>query len=105
MTATADATRVLVVGGTSEIGLAIVRRLAQQGPVSPVLLGRDRQRLESALAQLRAAGSPDGATAIVDATEPATHERAVAGAFQAAGGFDVVVLAVGVLGAQAGLDA
>jgi decaprenylphospho-beta-D-erythro-pentofuranosid-2-ulose 2-reductase len=105
MTATASPTRVLVLGGTSEIGLAIVRRLAQQGPVSAMLLGRDQQRLETALGNLRAAGSVDGRTAILEATELDTHERAVADVFQAAGGFDVAVLAVGVLGAQAGLDA
>lgn len=105
MTATANATRVLLVGGTSEIGLAIVRRLAQQGPVSPILLGRDPQRLESALAQLSPAGTHDGATVAVDATELDTHQRVVADAFRAAGGVDVAVLAVGVLGAQAGLDA
>ena len=37
--------RVLLVGGTSEIGLAIVRRLSAGGPVRPYLLGRDRLRL------------------------------------------------------------
>ena len=37
--------RVLLIGGTSEIGLAIVRRLAQDTPVQPVLLGRDATRL------------------------------------------------------------
>ncbi len=37
--------RVLLVGGSSDIGLAIVRRLAADGPVAACLLGRDRQRL------------------------------------------------------------
>ncbi len=38
-------------------------------------------------------------------TDLDTHERVIGDTFRAAGGFDVVVLAVGVLGAQAGLDA
>ncbi len=44
--------RVLLIGGTSEIGLAIVRRLAQDTPVQPVLLGRDAARLAVSLASL-----------------------------------------------------
>src|SRR5437588_3328255 len=95
--------RVLLLGGTSEIGLAIVRRLAADGPVRPYLVGRDRARLELALKGL---GSSDGQVDELDATsEPARHREVIAGAFERAGGFDVVVLAVGVLGAQAGLDA
>ncbi len=98
--------RVLLIGGTSEIGLAIVRRLAQRGAVRPLLLGRDADGLERALASLEAAaGCSDGAVGSIDASAPETHERAIAGAFATAGGIDVVVLAAGVLGAQAGLDA
>ncbi len=99
-------TRVLLVGGSSEIGLAIVSRLAAQSTVTPVLLGRDRARLETALALLRSAGCVGGAIVVLDADDGArAHETAVSGAFRDAGGFDVVVVAVGVLGAQAGLDA
>jgi decaprenylphospho-beta-D-erythro-pentofuranosid-2-ulose 2-reductase len=102
---TAAATRVLLIGGTSEIGLAIVRRLAADGPVEPYLLGRDKQRLDDGLAQLTRAGCTDGDTGELDALEPNTHAAAIARAFAKAGGFDVVVLAVGVLGGQQGLDA
>jgi decaprenylphospho-beta-D-erythro-pentofuranosid-2-ulose 2-reductase len=97
--------RVLLLGGTSEIGLAIVRRLAADGPVTPVLVGRDRARLEAALGQLAGSGSTGGAVEELDAADVARHGEVIAGAFERAGGFDVVVLAVGVLGAQAGLDA
>jgi decaprenylphospho-beta-D-erythro-pentofuranosid-2-ulose 2-reductase len=99
------ASRVLLVGGTSEIGLAIVRRLGGRGLVMPVLLGRDRARLKDAMDSLVAAGCAAGTTAVVEASDLASHRAAVADAFGAAGGFDVVVIAVGVLGAQAGLDA
>ena len=98
--------RVLLLGGTSEIGLAIVRRLAADGPVVPHLAGRDAQRLAAALADLEADGCHAGGTVIpLDAREPATHEAAIAQAFDAAGGIDVVIVAVGVLGGQAGPDA
>lgn len=98
---------VLLVGGTSEIGLAIVRQLAASGPppVRPVLLGRDRETLTAALAGLRAAGCADGAIEIVDANRPEDHAEAVRRGFEDAGPVDLVIVAVGVLGAQAGLDA
>ena len=92
--------RVLLIGGTSEIGLAIVRRLAEEGPVRPFLLGRDRDALARVSAGLGGAQCD-----VVDADSLDTHEAVIADAFERAGGFDVVVLAVGVLGAQAGLDA
>ena len=99
-----DPKRVLLLGGTSEIGLAIVRRLAFEGPVRPFLLGRDRAGLDAALAQLERLGAP-GEVEALDATADLERHREVIGrAFERAGGFDVVVLAVGVLGGQAGLD-
>ena len=91
---------VLLIGGTSEIGLAIVRRLAGDGPVRPFLLGRNADALAAA-----AAGLGGAEYDVLDADDLTAHEQAIARAFERAGGFDVVVLAVGVLGAQAGLDA
>jgi decaprenylphospho-beta-D-erythro-pentofuranosid-2-ulose 2-reductase len=102
----AGATRTLLVGGSSEIGLAILRRLAADGPVSAVLLGRDRGRLESASASLQSGRIAPVTVEVVDADDIAAHERAVAGAFEHAGGdVGVAVVAIGLLGAQAGLDA
>ncbi len=98
-------TRVLLLGGSSEIGLAIVRRLAQDGPVRPYLLGRDEGRLQSAADQLRGESFTEVAFELVDAASPESHEAAIAEAFQRTGGFELAVLAVGVLGAQDGLDA
>ena len=93
--------RVLLIGGTSEIGLAIVRRLAEDGPVRPYLLGRDAERLTVALGTLGSEGDAD----VLDADALDTHASVIDRAFERAGGFDVVVLAVGLLGAQEGLDA
>jgi decaprenylphospho-beta-D-erythro-pentofuranosid-2-ulose 2-reductase len=97
--------RVLLVGGNSEIGQAIVRRLAVQGPVRPVLMGRDRERLLEALKALERDGCAPGHVEVADADDLESHETAVKQAFETTGGFDLVVLAIGRLGAQAGLDA
>lgn len=96
---------VLVIGGTSEIALGIVRRLAVDGPVRPYLLGRDRGRLEDAASELGGAGCASAGLDTIDADDVEAHGDAIGRAFDALGGIDVVVLAVGVLGAQQGLDA
>jgi decaprenylphospho-beta-D-erythro-pentofuranosid-2-ulose 2-reductase len=98
-------TRLLLVGGSSEIALAIARRLAADGPVRPFLLGRDQGRLDAALASLERAGCRDGMIGVLDADDIDSHQREIEKAFAEMAGFDVVVLAVGVLGAQDGLDA
>jgi decaprenylphospho-beta-D-erythro-pentofuranosid-2-ulose 2-reductase len=97
--------RVLLVGGSSEIGLAVVRRLAADGPTSACLLGRDQERLGTAARWLAERGVDPVGIVAADAGEIDAHGEAVAQAFHDAGGFDVVVVAVGRLGAQAGLDA
>jgi decaprenylphospho-beta-D-erythro-pentofuranosid-2-ulose 2-reductase len=91
--------KVLLVGGTSEIGLAIVRRLA---PDRAFLLGRDEPALARAGTSL---GQSSIETDLLDAEDCDRHAEAIGAAFESANGFDVVVLAVGVLGAQSGLDA
>ena len=83
--------RLLLIGGTSEIGLAMARRLA---PERVLLLGRDDGRLAAAAATL-GNGAETGLLG----------DGAIERAFASSGGFDVVVLAIGVLGGQAGLDA
>jgi decaprenylphospho-beta-D-erythro-pentofuranosid-2-ulose 2-reductase len=97
--------RVLLIGGSSEIGVAIVKRMAAVTPIRPYLLGRNRERLEQALAELDRAGCREGTIGEVDAADLNSHAAAIAGAFERSGGFDVVVLAAGVLGAQEALDA
>lgn len=89
----------LLIGGTSEIGLAIVRRL---GAERVWLLGRDGAGLARAAADLE---GPAVEVGLLDADDLDGHREAIERAFDDAGGFDVVVIAVGVLGAQAGLDA
>jgi decaprenylphospho-beta-D-erythro-pentofuranosid-2-ulose 2-reductase len=91
--------KALLIGGTSEIGLAIVRRLT---PERAHLLGRDGDRLAEAATALSCTSVQTG---VLDADDLAGHPGTIERAFADAGGFDVVVLAIGVLGAQAGLDA
>jgi decaprenylphospho-beta-D-erythro-pentofuranosid-2-ulose 2-reductase len=96
---------VLLVGGTSEIGLAIVRRIGAEQPLRVGLLGRDQPRLHAAAASLEQDGITISTIAPVEATAVERHESEIGEAFSSAGGFDVVVVAVGLLGAQFGLDA
>ena len=98
--------KLMLVGGTSEIGLAIARLLATEAPTKPsiFLLGRDESRMSQAADDLRQLGS-EVQSARVEATELDGHERAISEAFASAGGFDLVVIAIGLLGAQSGTGA
>jgi decaprenylphospho-beta-D-erythro-pentofuranosid-2-ulose 2-reductase len=96
--------RVLLIGGTSEIGNAIVRALASDGPVRPFLLGRDSDGLARRAASLERDGISPVEHEVIEAGDLDAHEDAIARAF-GRGGFDIVVLAIGLLGGQAGLDA
>jgi decaprenylphospho-beta-D-erythro-pentofuranosid-2-ulose 2-reductase len=91
--------RVLVLGGSSQIALAIVRELAARAPREAALLGRDRRRLERAAAELRQAGGCERVlTGELDALRTEDHEQALARAIDGLGGVDVAILALGVLG-------
>ncbi len=97
-------TRVLLLGGSSEIGLAILRRLAADQPLSAVLLGRDSERMKAAAGELERSGVIRVDVVLVDADDTGDHERAVSAAFAHESGVDIVIAAVGKLGGQAGLD-
>ncbi len=98
------ARRLLLVGGSSEIAIAIAKRMVLEGEVHPVLLGRDRERLEEAAGVLERAGCSTPELEVVDADDIAAHGEAVSRAFDRLGGIDTVLLAVGVLGGQEGVD-
>ena len=79
----------LLLGGTSEIGLAIAERYLSGGPVRIVLAGRQSTRLADAAARLaRAGGTVE--TLEFDAKDAAVHTEAVRKAF-AGGDIDVAV--------------
>jgi decaprenylphospho-beta-D-erythro-pentofuranosid-2-ulose 2-reductase len=91
---------VLVLGGTSEIALATLRRLAQSRARTVVLAGRDVARLSSAAEEVRRAGATRVEAVQFDATDVASHGEFVEQMWTRHGEFDLVLLAFGVLGDQ-----
>ncbi|CAM5370523.1 decaprenylphospho-beta-D-erythro-pentofuranosid-2-ulose 2-reductase [Streptomyces pseudogriseolus] len=89
----------LVLGGTSEIALAVTRRLIARRTRTVWLAGRPSPRLDEAAGQLRALGA-EVHTVDFDALDPAGHEDALGKVF-AEGDVDMVLLAFGTLGDQA----
>jgi len=92
---------VLVLGGRSEIGLAVSVRLAAQGARTVVLAARRAGDLDEQEQALRAAGVSAVHRVEFDADDIAGHKSALAGIVQRWGPPDVAVVAFGVLGDQA----
>ena len=88
----------LLLGGTSEIGLAVAARFAADRPLRVVLAARPSPRLDAASARLRDLGC-DVSTVAFDARAFDTHAEVVDKAF-AGGDIDVCVVAFGLLGDQ-----
>ena len=91
---------VLVLGGGSDIGLATVRALVAERTRTVVLAARDPGKLNGEVEALRAAGAETVEAVAFDADDPASHERAIAEAFDRHGDIDVVLVTFGVLGDQ-----
>ncbi|MBU6534573.1 decaprenylphospho-beta-D-erythro-pentofuranosid-2-ulose 2-reductase [Streptomyces mayonensis] len=89
----------LVLGGTSEIALATVRRLVARRTRTVWLAGRPSPALDGAAEQLRGLGA-EVRTVAFDALDPEAHEEALGKVF-AEGDIDLVLLAFGILGDQA----
>lgn len=89
---------ILLLGGTSEIGLAICERYLQNAHARIVLAampsdpGRD-----AAVAQMKAAGARSVELIDFEATDPETHPKMIEAAF-ANGDVDVAIVAFGILG-------
>ncbi|MFE5908917.1 decaprenylphospho-beta-D-erythro-pentofuranosid-2-ulose 2-reductase [Streptomyces wedmorensis] len=89
----------LVLGGTSEIGLATARRLIARRTRTVWLAGRPSPALTAAADSLRRLGA-EVHTVPFDALDTASHEERLGKVFTE-GGIDMVLLAFGVLGDQA----
>ncbi|MFJ6576411.1 decaprenylphospho-beta-D-erythro-pentofuranosid-2-ulose 2-reductase [Streptomyces sp. NPDC091368] len=89
----------LVLGGTSEIGLATARRLIARRTRTVWLAGRPSPALTAAADSLRALGA-EVRTVPFDALDTASHEECLGKVFTE-GDIDMVLLAFGVLGDQA----
>jgi decaprenylphospho-beta-D-erythro-pentofuranosid-2-ulose 2-reductase len=93
---------VLVLGGTSEIGLAIAAELARPRGATVVLAGRNGDRLQGAAGELASGGGVRVEAVAFDAADPESHDEVMEEAARLAGAdIDVVVVAFGVLGDQA----
>jgi decaprenylphospho-beta-D-erythro-pentofuranosid-2-ulose 2-reductase len=92
--------RVLVLGGTSDIALATLGKLAGgRHNVQVTLAARPGERRIAAAASLEALGMR--VTEVdFDATDRTSCEHAIASAFEAGGDVDVVMVAFGLLGDQ-----
>lgn len=90
----------LVMGGTSEIGLATAERLIRDGCRQVVLAGRDAAALKNACNALQAAGAAAVEPLGFDALDFGSHENVVGAAFEILGDVDVVLICFGILGDQ-----
>ena len=91
---------VLVLGGSSDIGVAVASALARPRQAKVALAGRNQSALDQAAVKVRQAGASQVITMPFDALDTASHTAFVEAAFAAAGEVDVVVLAFAVLGDQ-----
>lgn len=96
---------VVVLGGSSEIGVTIAAKLAGPRHAAVVLAGRHPDRLEAAAATVRAAGASKVTTAAFDAADVTGHQAFVDSLPAQLGDVDVAVVAFGVLGDQAADEA
>jgi decaprenylphospho-beta-D-erythro-pentofuranosid-2-ulose 2-reductase len=90
---------VLVLGGTSEIGLATARRLVRERAKRVILAARDPAAAETAAGDLRELGADVEAVAF-DALDFESHAGFVGDVFDRFGDVDLVLVAWGVLGDQ-----
>lgn len=91
---------VLLLGGTSDIGLAIVKKYLERGPFRVILAARaNSSRIDAAKDTVTAAGASEVEVLDFDATDYASHPAVIDAAF-ANGDVDVAIVAFGQLGDQ-----
>lgn len=91
---------VVVLGGRSEIGLAVAERLVAAGTRKVVLAARRSDDLGDEEALLRKAGATDVVRVEFDADDLAAHDPVLGGIAADHGPLDVVVTSFGLLGEQ-----
>jgi len=89
---------VLVLGGTSEIGLATARALVERRARTVVLAARSPDQVDPA--PLLAAGAERVEAVAFDAVDTASHESFVTDVFSRFGDIDLALVAFGVLGEE-----
>ena len=94
---------ILLLGGNSDMGLAIVEEFLSRGPARVILAARKTDAsLDAAKARLQKAGASAVDTLAFDATDTDSHPQVIDDAF-AKGDIDIAVVAFGVLGDQEAL--
>jgi decaprenylphospho-beta-D-erythro-pentofuranosid-2-ulose 2-reductase len=91
---------VLVLGGTSEIGVATARALVERRARTVVLAARDPSKCAAAADELRAAGAERVESVAFDARDTESHPAFVADVFSRFGDIDLALVAFGVLGEE-----
>lgn len=91
---------VLVLGGSSEVARAIVCQLVATGAERVLLAGRSLEGMETAAAEVRAAGAAEVQLLTWDATDTASQRVFFSSTFERFGEIDLLIMAVGVLGSQ-----
>lgn len=100
LNAVGQAQNILLLGGTSEIGLATVKKFLTRGPARIILAAlKDSPGLDEAVAGLKAAGASDVEVIPFDAIDTASHPEVIDQAFSF-GDIDVAIVAFGTLGDQ-----
>jgi decaprenylphospho-beta-D-erythro-pentofuranosid-2-ulose 2-reductase len=90
----------LVLGGTSEIGLATARALVERRARTVVLAARSPERCAAPADSLRAAGAERVEAVSFDALDTGSHDAFVDDVFSRFGDIDLALVAFGVLGEE-----
>ena len=91
---------VLVLGGSSEIGVQIASKLAAPRNATVILAGRNPEALKAAAQEVRSAGAGRVETLEFDAATPDNHPAFVKRVHEIVPELDVAVIAFGLLGDQ-----
>lgn len=100
LNAVGQAQNILLLGGTSEIGLGIVQEFLTRGPSKVTLAARaDSPRVDAAVESLTQAGATEVTVLDFDARDTDSHPAVIEKAFSQ-GDVDVAIVAFGTLGDQ-----
>jgi decaprenylphospho-beta-D-erythro-pentofuranosid-2-ulose 2-reductase len=96
---------VLVLGGGSDIGRALCRRLIQGRCRTVILAGRPEDGMDEVAADLRAAGAEHVEIRHWEATDVESHPKVIGEVFDEFGDIDLVYVPAGILGSQEAFEA
>lgn len=88
---------ILLLGGASDMGLAVVEEFLSRGPARVILAARDTEDLADATARMTAAGASEITTVGFDAVDFDSHPRVFEEIFSG-GDVDLAIVAFGILG-------